>query len=161
MKIFSAFFILFFFVSCQDIKDVPRPENLIQEDKMVAVLVDVSLLHGARIYNRRLLQEKGVEPYEYLWEKHKIDSVQFRKSNEYYAANYRQYQSIYEKVKARLEILQVEYDSLREAEERRRDSLRAVEEKDTLHNEPFRDTTSSSMESFRLPPPVSRRDSVE
>lgn len=113
--------------SCQDIEKTPKPENLIPEEKMVKVLTDISLLHGARTFNRKLMEEKGISPYEYLWEKYRIDSSQFRKSNDYYAENYKQYQRIYDSVKSRLEILQLEYDKIREREERRQDSIRELD----------------------------------
>ena len=128
MKKVAALFALFMIlISCQDIEKTPKPDDLIPEEKMVKVLTDISLLHGARTYNKNLLEEKGIAPYEYLWEKYRVDSTQFRRSSDYYSENYKQYQRIYDSVKRRLETMQVTYDSLREIEERRQDSIRALD----------------------------------
>ncbi len=110
--------------SCQNVERSPRPDDLIPHDKMVEVLTELSLLHGARSYNKTLLEEKGIRPQDYLWEKFDIDSLQFLRSNNYYAENYKQYQQIYGRVQTRLEEYKARFDSLRELEERdREDSL--------------------------------------
>ncbi|NJW54281.1 DUF4296 domain-containing protein, partial [Salinimicrobium sp. CDJ15-91] len=117
--------------SCQDVERMEKPENLIPRGKMVEVLTELSLLHGARSYNKNMLEEKGIAPYPYLMQKYGIDSAQLVQSNNYYAQNYREYGYIYEEVKQRLELLMKKYDSLREIEEKERDSLRNLN-KDSL-----------------------------
>ncbi|MFD2517085.1 DUF4296 domain-containing protein [Salinimicrobium flavum] len=128
------FVLLFLLIlsGCQDIHKSEKPGDLISEDKMVEVLTDISLLHGARSYNRSLMEEKGIKPEKFIYEKHGIDSLQFLKSSNYYAENYKQYQNIYGRVKERLEALKVEYDTIRIREERKRDSIRALQPKDSL-----------------------------
>lgn len=165
---FSGSVLLFFFVlmSCQDIERKPKPDDLIAEDKMVDVLVDISLFHGARSYNKALLKEKGIQPYNYLWEKYKIDSTRFLESNNYYSDHPKQYEKIYEQVKIKLESLQVKYDSLREIEELRKDSIEAAK-RDSLgfRDRPVRRTLNDSLlkkgsKLKVMPPPMSRRDSL-
>ena len=135
LQILAVFCLL---VSCQNVNRMPEPDNLIPEEKMVDVLTEISLLHGARSYNKMLMEEKGIDPYPYLTRKFGIDSSQLAKSNDYYAQNYKQYKRIYDSVKVRLELLVVEYDSLREQEERRLDSLAQVSSSsDTLLKEPL------------------------
>lgn len=157
---------LILLVGCQDIKKTPKPEDLIPREKMVDVLTEISLLHGARSYNKNLLEEKGIDPNRYIYEKYEIDSLQLVKSNDYYAANYNIYQQIYSDVKERLDSLKVEYDTLREREERRKDSLRELE-RDSLKpdsiNSPKRDTLllkKLKRRDKQLPHPISRRDSI-
>lgn len=113
-------------IGCQDVEKSPKPDNLIPESKMVDVLTEVALLHGARSYNKNVMEEKGIKPKSYLFEKYGIDSLQFAESNDYYSQNYKQYQDIYSRVKERLLALKEEYDSLREIEDRKMDSLRAA-----------------------------------
>lgn len=125
-KILAVIFLTLVLISCQDIKQTPKPDNLIPQEKMVEVLTELSLLHGARSYNKTLMEEKGIDPYPYLMDKFGIDSVQLVQSNDYYAANYKEYQQIYEKVKIRLQALMDEYDSIREVEERIQDSIRGA-----------------------------------
>lgn len=138
-----------------------KPDDLIPEDKMVDVLTELSLLHGARSYNKNQMEEKGIDPYPYLVEKYGIDSVQLVKSNEYYAQNYKQYKRIYDSVKVKLENLVAEYDSIREMEKIKRDSLDNFR-KDSL---PYRGPGNDSLVPLRmekqLPTPVSRLESIE
>lgn len=166
MRRLSAFLFLILLIGCQDIQKTPKPDDLISREKMVDVLTEISLLHGARSYNKNLLEEKGIEPTRYIYEKYDIDSLQLVRSNDYYAENYGVYQEIYSEVKARLETLRVEYDSLREKEERRKDSLRELE-RDTLLHDSIRKLKRDSLllkkvkvEDKQLPTPVSRRDSI-
>jgi hypothetical protein len=178
MKPLYAFLILALLGGCQDIQKTPKPDDLISKDKMVDVLTEISLLHGARSYNMNLLEEKGIDPNKYIYEKYDIDSLQLVKSNDYYAENYGDYNDIYNEVKARLEALKVEYDTLREREERRKDSLRELE-RDTLLGDSIRPERDSLLQDSirkprrdslllkkfrrgerRLPVPLSKRDSI-
>lgn len=153
---------------CQNVDKTRKPEDLIPKEKMVDVITEIALLHGARSYNKNLLEEKGIDPSRYIYEKFSIDSMQFARSNDYYAANVKQYHEIYLEVKERLELLEDQYDSIREREERRRDSIRELEEIDTLSRD--RDSlknvgggtllNESQGDDRSLPIPVSRRDSI-
>lgn len=153
-KLSWAIILVLILNSCQDVERMERPKDLIPQDKMVEVLTELSLLHGARSYNKKLLEEKGIAPYPYLMEKYGIDSTQLVQSNNYYAENYREYNDIYERVKQRLELLLKEYDSLREIEERERDSLRTLE-RDSL-DLPIDSLQQDSLQR-RLPGPISRK----
>lgn len=168
-KIVWAIVFLMILVSCQEVQRTSKPDNLIPENKMVEVLTELSLLHGARSYNKTMMEEKGIAPYPYLMEKYGIDSAQLVQSNNYYTENYREYNRIYEQVKARLESLLKEYDSLREIEERRRDSIRELEGNPLDSLRPG-DTLEIDSITRELPQPVSRninamnsanRDSLE
>ncbi len=152
---------------CQDVHKTEKPEDLIPEDKMVEVITEIALLHGARSYNKNLLEEKGIDPSRYIYEKFSIDSLQFARSNDYYAEHVKQYQDIYSQVKERLDSLRVKYDSIREREERRRDSIRELEDRDTLsrNSDSIRKVGRDTLLEIKnidrqLPIPVSRRDSI-
>ena len=105
---------------------------------MVDVLTELSLVQGARSYNRQILEQAGLKPRAYIWSKFDIDSSQFSRSSDYYARNYVQYQRIYDSVKIRLEGLKDTYDSIRAEEERVRDSILTASEADTI-DDPFRE----------------------
>src|SRR5690554_5100183 len=119
-------------VSCQSVDRMKKPKDLIPQDKMVDVLVEVSLLQAARNYNKVMLEEKGIDPERYIWEKYDIDSLQFATSSQYYAENYRQYERIYDRAKEQLEVYRVHYDSLEQLARQERDSLRAIGEEEPL-----------------------------
>lgn len=128
---------------------------------MVEVLTEMSLLQGARSYNRQELERRGIDPDEYLWQKFDIDSAQFSKSSDYYAANYKIYQRIYEKVKDTLEGLKAKFDSIKEQEELVRDSIRKVqrERRDSI-NEVRRSQGLDSLESIVEDTTEIRRDGI-
>ena len=128
MRIFLSLFGLICLISCQDIEEVKRPDDLIPEQKMVEVLTDLTVLNSAKNYNKRMLEEKGVRPKVLLFEKHGIDSLQLARSTQYYAKNYNRLESIYKRVKQNLQKKKAEYESIVEEERRIEDSIRALEE---------------------------------
>lgn len=94
---------------------------------MAEILTDLSILNSARNYNKRILEETGLKPDEYLYEKHGIDSLQLAQSNEYYAKNYDRLESIYGRVKVNLEKMQVDFEKLQEEETRIKDSIKLAD----------------------------------
>ena len=88
------------FCSCQS-SSVEKPSNLIDKDKMVDILYDISLLEAIKTQNI----SGGISSKignEYIYKKYKIDSIQFAKSNKYYASDMEEYKKMFEKVKERL-----------------------------------------------------------
>lgn len=122
---------LIFSVSCQDLKRSEKPDDLIPESKMIDVLTEISLLHAARNYNKQKLEATGLNPDTYIYEKFGIDSLQFERSSDWYSENYAQYEGIYDSVKARVQIMKIKLDSLRDIEVRMEDSIMQAE-KDSI-----------------------------
>ncbi|NJB71141.1 hypothetical protein GGR42_001603 [Saonia flava] len=104
--------ILILLVSCAE-KLIEEPENLIAEDKMTDILYDLSLLVAVKNTSRAILEDNDIEIMEYLYVKHKIDSVQFVQSDLYYASTPAIYESIYRKVETRLEATKKEMQDAR------------------------------------------------
>lgn len=129
---FTIFFLSFLVISCQNIEHTEKPENLIPKGKMVDIITELYLLNGAKTYNSKILESTGIEPNEYILNKFEIDSLQLVNSNNYYAENYEEYEKIYLGVKEKLEKYQTYFDTLRVREERRRDSIRALDPEDSL-----------------------------
>ncbi|WP_245545630.1 DUF4296 domain-containing protein [Gillisia limnaea] len=127
MKPYRIFIFALFLVSCQNVEKVKEPENLISEAKMTEVLTDLSLLNSAKNFNKRILEETGLKPDEYLYEKHGIDSLQLAQSNEYYAKNYDKLESIYQRVKVKLEKMQVDLEKIQKEETRIKDSIKLAD----------------------------------
>ncbi len=123
MRSFGFLLLVLLFVSCQDIEKNKKPANLIPENKMVEVLTELSILNSAKNYNKRLLEQTGFKPDEFLLNKYDIDSIQLVESTSYYARNYTQFESMYEKVQRNLETLKGELEIKKLREERVRDSL--------------------------------------
>ena len=100
MKKLALIIVLFVF-SCQN-NGVEKPDNLIEKDKMVDILYDVSLLEAVRSQGIN----GGVtnkEINDFVERKYNVDSTQFVKSNRYYAADVEEYKEMYEKIKTRVD----------------------------------------------------------
>ena len=103
MKKIIALFILFsMVVGCQE-SAVPKPDNLIDKDVLVSILYDLSLLEAMKSQNPAVLETNNINPNTYIYSKYKIDSVQFARSNKYYASDIKKYKEIVENVNKKIE----------------------------------------------------------
>jgi hypothetical protein len=84
----SRFYVLLLFLvlaSCGE-KVIEAPNDLIEKGKMADILYDLALINAAKSTNPGILEEGGIEPMEFLYKKYGVDSVQFVKSDIYYAS---------------------------------------------------------------------------
>lgn len=102
---------------------VEKPDNLIPEDKMVAVIKEMAIVNAAKATNLSKLRENGVDPTSFIFKKFEIDSAQFVDSDRYYASKPLRYENMYKKVESDLENQRLKL----ETEKRIRDSLSVVE----------------------------------
>lgn len=125
MKHLARILVLLLMVSCggEGKKRIKKPDGLIKKDKMVDIIYDMSLISAAKGVNRKLMEQQGVHPDRYVYEKHGIDSALFAQSNEYYAFDVDAYEEIYKKVKAKLEKDKKQYTELVQIEDKERDSM--------------------------------------
>lgn len=124
MKNILKCFLFFLLISaCQNVEKAPKPNNLIPEEKMVAVLTDMVLIDAAANYKRSDSIIKNIDLGKYIYEKHQIDSAQLAESSAYYLEHFNKSKRIYEKVRTRLETKKEQLDSLYAIE----DSLQKIE----------------------------------
>lgn len=131
-NIFIAISLFAFITSCYDTEKPKKPENLLSKDKMVEVLLDVSLLNAAKGINKSILETNGIVPDSYVYNKHHIDSLQFLNSNNYYTYYINDYQEIINKVNDSLKTLRTQYNVLYEKEmheEKKLDSIKRTKRK--------------------------------
>ncbi|MES2804313.1 DUF4296 domain-containing protein [Flavobacterium sp. 11] len=110
-KIITFLTIVTLFVSCKE-EVVNKPERLIEKDVMVDIMYDLSILEAIRNQNPASLDTFKINSRDYIFKKYKIDSVQFAKSNVYYASDYNEYKSMFEQIRKRLEANTKSVDSL-------------------------------------------------
>jgi hypothetical protein len=97
IALFGLFILLF---GCTS--SIEKPKNLIEKEKMINVLYDLSLLQAIRSQNiGGGIDNKSINSY--IFKKYKIDSIQLAQSNKYYASDMDEYKKIFEGVKAKLE----------------------------------------------------------
>ena len=111
-KLFYISLCLLFF-GCQHIEKPEKPENLIPEDTMVALLSEIYLGNAARSIDNKTMRKSGVKIDSFLFKKYNIDSLQFAKSNAYYASDLGKYNAIFQEIEKKLEILKSEENDRR------------------------------------------------
>lgn len=127
MAKYGVLLVFIMLLSCNE-KVVEKPENLIPEEKMVAVLYDMAVINAAKNMNQDILLEYDIEPMAYIYSKHGVDSLQFVKSDLYYASNPSEYETIYTAVKDKLE----KDEQYMEERQKKMDSIKAAKERERL-----------------------------
>lgn len=131
MKQLKYILLIVLIISCKNnsINKPKKPDNLIPKDTMVEILYDISLVSSAKGVNKKLLENKGLIPEDYIYKKHNIDSLQFALSNEYYAFNLDTYEDIYNSVKLKLEKDKNHFQAIIKAKQKEKDSLNKIKRK--------------------------------
>lgn len=110
--------------SCNRLGKPKKPDNLIEKDKMTAILYDVFVLNAAKGTDRRLLERNGIMPETYIFEKYGIDSLQFATSNNYYAYDVKTYENILDNIQTRLKTTKDHYQKIIDDEKKRNNQRR-------------------------------------
>lgn len=101
-KVLPFLFFLAILMSCNK-EIIEKPDNLIGKDEMVDIMYDLSLLTAMKIKIYSLPDAESINKNEYVFKKYKIDSLQFVKSNSYYASDTKEYAKMIGQVKTRLD----------------------------------------------------------
>ena len=99
-------------VSCAE-EVMEKPENLIPQEEMTNIIYDMAVLNAAKEINSQILSEYIKQPSDFIFRKYGIDSIQYMKSDLYYASVPAEYDKIYNAVKLRLEKEKSEIDEKR------------------------------------------------
>jgi hypothetical protein len=97
--------LLFCFVligSCQN-GPIEKPDNLIDQDKMVDIMFDITVLEAMKSQTALVLETNKINPNTYIYKKYNIDSLQFANSDKYYASNVNKYKEIFDAVNKKIE----------------------------------------------------------
>lgn len=124
-KAMSFLAILFLFLSCGE-KAVEKPDRLIEKEKMVNIMYDLAILEGIKYQNPSSLTTYNIDPSQYIYKKYKIDSLQFAKSNVYYASDYDGYKDIFDEIIKRIDDQKVLVDSLVKIENKKKIKLDSI-----------------------------------
>ncbi|RKS95095.1 uncharacterized protein DUF4296 [Flavobacterium limicola] len=134
-KIITLLTIITLFVSCKE-EVVNKPERLIEKDVMVDIMYDLSILEAIKYQNPTSLDTFKINPREYIFKKYKIDSIQFAKSNVYYASDYEDYKLMFEQITKRLDTNKKSVDSLINLEKKKKKpALQKIEKTTAIVND--------------------------
>jgi hypothetical protein len=110
--------VLFLSVSCKK-ELVKEPKRLIEKEKMIDIMYDLSLLEAMKYQNPLSLDSVNADPKNFVLKKYKVDSLQFAQSNIYYASDYNTYKEMYDEIGKRLAVEQRAVDSIVKIEEKK------------------------------------------
>ena len=100
-KLFFPFLTIFILITSCNETAVKVPENLIDENKMVDIIYDLSLLDAIKTQGIAN-QQSYPSTTEFLKKKYTIDSITFAANSKYYASDIKNYKKMYDRVKDRL-----------------------------------------------------------
>jgi sulfur relay (sulfurtransferase) DsrF/TusC family protein len=120
-KLLGLFSFLMVLVSCKN-TPIDKPQNLIEEDKMINILYDNSVLQAIKVTNPKSLETRKINTNKYIFQKYKIDSLQFVKSDLYYASDADNYGKMYKKVIEKIENVR-KADSIKELSKIRKKAI--------------------------------------
>jgi hypothetical protein len=103
-RLILLFFVLTFFASCDFLG---TPAGIIPKDKMISVLTDIQVVDAyvSALPNDSIKNQK-IDFYQSVFNKYDTDSVQFKKSMEFYAKDPAKMQQMYEIIHTALDTLQ-------------------------------------------------------
>ena len=116
-NIVISFFVVIYLFSCSN-KSAKKPDKLIPLKTMEEVIYDVYMLNAIKISNKKLLQNEEVSFEKEIFEKYNIDSLQFAKSNDFYAADFETYKALIERIKKRMDLNKKALEQLIEEEKK-------------------------------------------
>ncbi|MBZ4037233.1 DUF4296 domain-containing protein [Flavobacterium sp. 17A] len=130
--------VLFLSVSCKK-ELVKKPEKLIDREKMVDIMYDLSILEAIRYQKPLSLDSVDGDVTKFILRKYKVDSLQFAQNNIYYASDYDNYKDMFDEVNKKIAVNQRAADSLAKIDEKKA----AKAKKNTLKQELKEDSKDS------------------
>lgn len=118
-------------VSCKK-ELVKQPAKLIEKDKMIDIMYDLSLLDAMKYQNPLSLDSVDTDPKNFILKKYKVDSLQFAQSNLYYATNYESYKDMFDEIGKRLAVNQRATDSIVKIEDKKAAKEKKNKAKDSI-----------------------------
>ncbi len=128
------------FFGCQDVTRPEKPENLIAKDKMIDILTETYLANAARSVDNQSIISKGIKMDSIIYKNFGVDSLQFAKSNAFYAADVNEYMEIMKEIETRLTNTQKKMDSIWEQEQLRKNSISEKLKEDKANSQPVKDS---------------------
>ncbi|MCP2027986.1 hypothetical protein L1276_003154 [Flavobacterium sp. HSC-32F16] len=123
--------VLFLSVSCKK-EVVKQPAKLIEKDKMIDIMYDLSLLEAMKYQHPQLIDSTETNPTKFILKKYKVDSLQFAQNNMYYAADYENYKDMFDEVGKRLAKVQRATDSIVVIEDKKAKKKKKEISKDSI-----------------------------
>ena len=102
MKRLALLSVIFLLVSCTSNTIFEKPKDLIPRDSMVILIQEMMIASSAKFVNN-INSERDIQYMAFIYEKYKIDSARFNRSNTYYISTIDEYVKLFQEVKDSLE----------------------------------------------------------
>jgi hypothetical protein len=91
--------VFFVLMGCSSPQDTVFPDDVIRPDKMVAVMVDVHLIEGART-GQKIMGDtlKLEEYYAGVLKKHQLTDEEYQRSFDFYSSRPAEFEAVFDKV---------------------------------------------------------------
>lgn len=125
------FLVLILLAACSGNK---TPDGIIAQDEMTNLLTDIHIVDGS-MYNMMqgpdTLYKYSTDKYRYVFSKYHTDSVQFKKSFQYYSSHPEKLQVMYEQITINIKqksdsVNKLNLDKINKDNKRRTDSLKKL-----------------------------------
>lgn len=98
--------------ACSNKNEIPKPAKPIDKEVMENILYDLALLQALKSYSPEKLTKNNIDSKNYIYQKYKIDSLQFVENNKYFASDIEAYKLMFENVSNRLQKEKSELDTI-------------------------------------------------
>ena len=115
-------------LGCNSKTEISKPEKLIEKEVMEKILYDLALLQALKSYSPEKLNKFSINSKVYIYQKYKIDSLQFAQNSKYYASDIESYKQMYQKVSDKIVLQKKNIDTIISRETRKK----AKKTKDSL-----------------------------
>lgn len=119
MKRPAILLVLVLLVNCTSNTIFEKPKDLIPRDTMVILIQEMMIASSAKFVNN-INSERDIHYMAFVYEKYKIDSSRFNRSNTYYISTIDEYIKLFREVKDSLEKKSNSFKRLK----KRKDSIR-------------------------------------
>lgn len=122
------FLLILTILGCNSKSDIPKPEKIIEKEVMEKILYDLAVLQALKSYSPEKLSKNSINLKTYIYQKYKIDSLQFAQNSRYYASDIETYKLMYQKVSDKLILEKKNVDTIISREAK----IKAKKTKDSL-----------------------------
>lgn len=105
------YFLVLILISCKE-EPVSKPDKLIDKETMTNILYDVAVLQAIQGYSPAKFNNSNVDVENFIYNKYSIDSLIYYQNQKYYASNPKEYEKMYREVLEKINIEEMEVDSL-------------------------------------------------
>lgn len=132
MKRLGFLSVIFLLVSCTSNTIFEKPKDLIPRDSMVNLIQEMMIASSAKFVNN-INSERDIQYMAFIYEKYKIDSARFNRSNTYYISTIDEYVKLFQEIKDSLEKKSNYFKRLKKQKDSlRRDSIIKLRRKQSI-----------------------------